>query len=77
MVVFLKTSEEATCDPTSKCEFTWTSSLPVITSAAVEFDTSSYQWQLKVSGAGFTGDTSSVELLIADVKQTTASVTST
>ena len=67
MIVFLKTSEEAICDPSSKCEYTWTSSLPVVNSAAVEFDTTGYQWQLKVYGTGFTGDTSTVSFLIADV----------
>jgi hypothetical protein len=38
MIVFLKTSEEAVCDPVSKCEFTWTSNLPVVASIDAEFD---------------------------------------
>jgi hypothetical protein len=31
MIVFLKTSEEAVCDPLSKCKFTWDSFLPELT----------------------------------------------
>lgn len=77
MIVFLKTSEEAVCDPVSKCEFTWTSNLPTVTASVPEFDTVSNQWQVKVSGSGFTGDSSSVELLINEILQTTVSVTAT
>ena len=31
MIVFLKASEEAECEPRSTCEFTWTSHIPDVT----------------------------------------------
>jgi len=69
MVVFLKVSEEAECEPKSKCEFTWTaSSMANVTAAEVLFDTTDYEWQLKLNGSDFTGDTSSVELFVSNVK---------
>jgi hypothetical protein len=77
MVVFLKTSEEADCDPNTKCVFTWTSFIPEVTSVNLIFDDSTNQWQLKVTGTSLTGDTSSVELYISDVKQIATSVSST
>ena len=77
MIVFLKTSEEATCEPLSKCKYTWNSFLPNVTAFNLTFDESSYQWQLKASGNDFTGDTSSTELYIANMKQTTTSVSTT
>ncbi len=36
MIVFLKTSEEAKCD--GNCKYTWTSSVPTVTSMTTEFD---------------------------------------
>jgi hypothetical protein len=77
MVVFLKTSEEAVCFPYSKCKFTWTSSLPILEASVLSFDESSNEWQLKVTGTDFTGDTSSVELFIEDRVQTTKSISTT
>lgn len=77
MVVFLKTSEEAVCEPRSKCVFTWNSWVPQLASVDLQFENSTSQWQLKVTGTGLTGDTKSVELYIANVKQTTTSVSST
>jgi len=38
MVVFLKTSEEAKCDPSSKCKYTYTSTLPTVGAMTPEFD---------------------------------------
>lgn len=77
MVVFLKTSEEAVCDPVTNCKYTWTDSLPNVTAFNVSFDETSYTWELKAVGTGFTGDTSTVELYIANRKQTTKSVSTT
>jgi hypothetical protein len=68
LAVFLKVSEEAVCDPNTKCVFTWTSFIPEVTSTVLEFDDSTNQWQLKATGTSLTGDTSSVELYIFDVK---------
>jgi hypothetical protein len=41
MIVFLKTSEEATCED---CGFTFTAVLPVVESYAAEFDAASEAW---------------------------------
>jgi hypothetical protein len=77
MIVFLKVSEEAVCEPRSICQFTWTSYIPTVASVELQYDAVGNQWQLKATGTDFTGDTSSVELYIADVAQTTSSVSST
>lgn len=77
VAVFLKTSEEAVCDPKDKCKYTWISEIPVIESAVTNFDESLNEWQIVVTGTDFTGDTDSVELLVNDIKQTTKSVTAT
>lgn len=75
MIVFLKASEEAECEPRSTCEFTWTSHIPDVTQVDIQF--SGTEWQLVATGTGFTGDTDSVELQIFDVAQTTTSVSET
>ena len=67
MIVFLKTSEEAVCDPVSKCEFTWTSALPLVTKTTLEWDAESYEWQVWVQGTGFTGDETTTQMFIEDV----------
>jgi hypothetical protein len=77
MIVFLKTSEEAVCDPLSKCEFTWTNTLPTITATNLDWNTASNQWNLRVTGTGFTGDETTTELIIDNVAQTTTSISST
>lgn len=68
MSVFLKTSEEAVCDPSTNCKYTWTNTLPSLSSYNISFDETSYTWELKAIGTGFTGDTSTVELYIGNVK---------
>ena len=40
MIVFLKTSEEAVCEPKENCIFTWNSFVPEITGASLDFDES-------------------------------------
>jgi hypothetical protein len=77
IVVFLKASEEAVCDPSSKCDYTWTSDIPILETSVLSFDVSSNEWLLTVTGTDFTGDTSSVELFIEDKIQTTKSVSTT
>lgn len=49
---------------------TFTSVLPTLTSAAVEFDTTLNQWIYAVVGTGFTGDASTSELKIGGLDQT-------
>lgn len=68
-VVFLKTSEESKCEG-DKCKMTFTSVLPTLTSAAVEFDTTLNEWIYAVVGTGFTGDASTSELKIGGLDQT-------
>jgi len=65
-VVFLKTSEESTCEG-DKCKMTFTNVLPSLTSAAVEFDSTLNQWVYAVVGTGFTGDASTSELKIGGI----------
>jgi len=43
---------------------TFTSALPTLTSAAVEFDTASNKWVLAVIGENFTGDASTTEFKV-------------
>jgi hypothetical protein len=66
MVVFLKTSEEATCD-TDVCLFTYTGSIPILETAVASFDTSSLEWIVTVTGTDFSGDESTTELHFSDV----------
>jgi len=54
LVVFLKTSEEATCDENTVCNWKYTSTLPTVTEMTTEFDLDSGKWQVKVVGTGFT-----------------------
>jgi hypothetical protein len=76
MVVFLKTSEEATCD-SSVCAWTYSSTLPVIENVTTSFDNSTLAWTVNVTGTDFTGATSDVEFYYANTLQTTTSVSST
>ena len=76
VVVFLKTSEEATCD-SAVCSWYYTASLPVVENVTTEFDNSTLAWKVKVTGTGFTGATSDVEFYYANTLQTTSSVTAT
>jgi hypothetical protein len=63
MVVFLKTSEEAACEGTL-CEYTFTSTIPTITSVEKEWDSQNNVWTIKVSGSDFTGTADTTELMI-------------
>lgn len=77
MIVFLKTSEEAICDPKEKCGWTWSSFIPIVKQAELQYDNDSQNYELKITGTDFTGDTSTVEFFIDNVKQTTKSVNGT
>ena len=76
VVVFLKTSEEATCEGTT-CEFSYTDTLPTISSVTPTYDTTNNKWTLVVSGTGFTGDASSTTLIVGGITQTTSDFSST
>ena len=77
LVVFLKTSEEAICEPKENCMFTWNSFVPEVTDVSVSFDEASLEWQFVASGIDFTGSTSNTDLQIGSVSQTPISVSST
>lgn len=55
MVVFLKTSEEATCDTANVCNYLYSDSIPQVTNISTTFDSATLQWVVKVEGNGFTG----------------------
>ena len=74
--MFLKTSEEATCD-SAVCSWYYTANLPVVENVTTEFDNSTLDWKVKVTGTGFIGATSDVEFYYANTLQTTSSVTAT
>lgn len=48
---------------------TFTSALPTLTSAAVEFDNTNNQWVLAVIGENFTGDATTTEFKVNGVDQ--------
>jgi hypothetical protein len=77
MIVFLKTSEEAVCEPKANCVFTWNSFLPELHVVELNFNEADYVWQIRATGIDFSGDTSTTELMIANNKQTTVSQTTT
>lgn len=56
-VVFLKASEEANCLASSGCNYTYTSTIPVITSINPVWDSTNNYWTVEVAGTGFTGTT--------------------
>jgi len=62
MLVFLKTSEEASCVPNDTCDWMYTSNIPELTNITTNWDTASAKWQVIVNGTGFTGDASTTEL---------------
>jgi hypothetical protein len=66
MVVFLKTSEEATCDP-AVCALYYTGNIPILENVTASFDTTSLEWIVTVTGTDFSGDTSTTELLFSNV----------
>jgi len=54
VVVFLRVSEEASCDSSVCKNFTYTTEgLPELTAITPQFDTDSYTWELKFDGINF------------------------
>jgi len=74
VVVFLKTSEEATCSDALRCDYSFTNVLPNITTIDNEWDAASNAWHLKVSGTGFTGDASTSMLSVGGIEQIAVAV---
>lgn len=62
MIVFLKTSEEAVCKAAQDCRYTFTHTVPAVSSVEPEWDAASNTWTIKLSGTGFTGDITTSEL---------------
>lgn len=77
LVVFLKTSEEATCSMADNCKFKYTSAIPQVTSMTPEWDVASNTWSIKLLGTAFTGALDSVELSVLGKVQTPEVVSST
>jgi hypothetical protein len=75
LVTFLKTSEEAKCEATGNCDFTYVTPEANVNSAQLQY--ANNEWFVVISGTGFTGDTSSVELVLDGKRQSTRTVTST
>lgn len=46
MIVFLKTSEEAVCDPTENCDWIYTNVIPQITETSLVFDDVNGVWMV-------------------------------
>lgn len=62
MLVFLKTSEEATCVPSDNCGWTYTSTIPEVTKMEAKWDETNLYWTVVVTGTGMTGTASTTEL---------------
>lgn len=78
LVVFLKTSEEAVCQPdNAPCQFNYVANIPEVTDMVTEWDETNLYWTVVVTGTGFTGTPATTELNVAGRPQTTVSVTST
>jgi hypothetical protein len=73
VVVFLKTSEEAKCDPKTKCAWTYTSTIPEVTEIAAKWDDTDLEWTVEVIGKGFSGTKDTTELFVDGSKMTTKS----
>ena len=77
MVVYLKVSEEAKCEPKEKCDWTYTGFIPEITAVETVWDSTSQKYQVIVNGTGFTGTANTTEFSVNGKVQTTLSVNST
>jgi hypothetical protein len=69
VIVFLKTSEEATCASAVCGDFGYTDVLPTLTGAATQFDAVSGSWEVVATGTSF-GDPSSATFMVGGVQQT-------
>ena len=74
VVVFLKTSEEASCNDPLTCDYTFTSFLPNVTALESEWDAALNVWTLKVSGTDFTGNASTSMLSVGGIEQSAVAV---
>jgi hypothetical protein len=76
LIVFLKTSEEATCGATGSCKYTFSSTVPTVTTVEPEWNAASNSWTIKIKGTAFTGDASTSALTVGGVEQPPVAVLS-
>lgn len=79
VIAFAATYEESNCMLANNCLFTFLAAadLPEVTGFTVEFDASTYDYQITVSGTGFTDAANQIDFMLAGEKQTVLSATST
>lgn len=66
LIVFLKTSEEAVCQPdNAPCQFNYVATIPEVTDMTTEWDATNLYWTVVVTGTGFTGTPATTELNVA------------
>lgn len=71
MLVFLKTSEEATCIPSDTCAWTYTSAIPTVRNISTNWNTTSKKWQVIVNGTDWSGSADTTMLYVNGHAQTT------
>jgi hypothetical protein len=64
MLVFLKTSEEASCVPNDTCAWTYTSAIPTVRNISTHWNTTSYKWQVIVNGTDWSGSADTTTLYV-------------
>lgn len=74
MVVFLKTSEEAKCEPEDTCKWEYTSQVPEVKDIAVKWDKQKLYYYVEVTGTDFSGSKETTDFFIDGLKQETVSV---
>ena len=80
LIAFASTYEEANCEVISGCMFTFVddSTLPVVThNATASFNTATSNYELTITGTGFTDAASDIDFFLAGVQQTVLSASST
>ena len=55
LLVFLKTSEEASCEDDNGCPYKFVDDIPTITKVEKEWDSVNNEWTIKVTGTDFSG----------------------
>ena len=73
MLVFLKTSEEASCVPNDTCAWTYTSAIPTVSNISTHWDNNTRKWQVIVNGSDWTGSAATTMLYVNGHAQKTVS----
>lgn len=69
--VFLKTSDQATCQPNNVCDWTVTANIPEVINIITRFHDTLKKYYVVITGTGFTGSPETTELLVAGIPQKT------